>query len=92
MKNANVYEVKYEALTQSEHRGNHRKTAKPEWALNNTPIHVLSNGTARAAIDKAEKFLLTDVTRFEDEFGRPFIERTLKVRITSCERVLKLDA
>lgn len=88
----NVYEVKYEALTQSEHQGNRRKIGKPGWSLNNNAIHIVANGTARTAIDKAEGFLLSRVTQFEGEFGRPMLERTLKVKITSCERVLTLDA
>lgn len=88
----NVYEVKYEALTQSEHKGNHKKTGRPAWSLNNTPIHVRANGTAREAIDRAEDFLLSRAEPYETEYGEPLIERTLKVRVTSCERVLTLDA
>ena len=87
----NVYEVKFEALTQSEHRGNHKKTGRPEWSVNNE-IHILANGTVRGAVEKAEKFLLSRVEPYTDEYGVPLIERTLKVRITSCERVLTLDA
>lgn len=90
--NNNVYEVKYEVLTQCEHKGNHRKTDKPTWSLNNTAIHILANGTAKAAIDKAEKFLLSRVEPFKSEYGEPMVERTLKVRVISCERVLTLDA
>lgn len=88
----NVYAVRYEALNQSEHKGNHRKTGKPVWSTNNDAVHIEANGTARAAIDKAEEFLLSRVEPFTTEYGEPMIERTLKVRITSCERVLTLDA
>lgn len=87
----NVYEVKFEALTQSEHRGNHRKVGKPDWSINNL-IHITANGTVRGALEKAEKFLLARVEPFDGEFGERMLERTLKVKVTSCERVLTLDA
>lgn len=87
-----VYEVKFEALTQSEHKGNRRKIKTPSWSPNNEVVHILANGTVKGAIDKAERFLLSRVEEYTDEFGAPLIERTLKVKVTSCERVLKLDA
>jgi hypothetical protein len=86
----NVYEVKYEALTQSEHKGNHRKAGKPGWS--NGEVHVVANGTVIGALMKAEKFLLARVERYDDEYGAPMVERTLQVKLTSCERLLTLDA
>jgi predicted acyltransferase (DUF342 family) len=85
----NVYEVKYQILTRDEHAGNHRKVAGTVWS--NGDIHVLANGTVRGAIEKAEKFLLSKVDKFNTEYGEPMLQRTLKVRVTSCERVLTLD-
>jgi hypothetical protein len=87
----NVYEVKYEAQTQSEHEGNHRKIGRPGWSPGEV-VHIEANGTVRGALEKAEKFLLSRVESFTDEYGAPLIQRTLKVRVTSCERVLTLDA
>lgn len=82
----NVYEVRYEALVRNvgQRRGS--------WSFNNEPIHVLANGTAKAAISKAERHLLKQRTPYTDEQGRRRIEVTDKVRVTSCERVLSIDA
>ena len=90
MANKNVYEVKYQILTRDEHAGNHRKVAGAVWS--NGDIHVLANGTVQGAIEKAEEFLLSKVEQFKTEYGEPMLQRTLKVRVTSCNHVLTLDA
>lgn len=87
----NVYEVKFEALTQGEHKGNHKKTGPAQWSHNNE-IHITANGTVRGALEKAEHFILSRLEAFTSEYGEPMVERTLKVRITSCQRILTLDA
>jgi hypothetical protein len=82
----NVYQVRYEVLARNldQKRGT--------WALNNEPIHVLANGTAKAAISKAERYLLKQRNSYTDDAGRRRTEVHDKVRITSCERVLSIDA
>lgn len=82
----NVYEVKYEVLARNldQKRGT--------WALNNEPIHVLANGTAKAAIVKAERHILKQRESYTDDDGRRRTQVHDKVRITSCERVLSIDA
>ena len=87
----NVYKVEFEMLTQNQNKGTLKKK-RPDWQYNNEAIRVLSNGTVQAAVKKAERFLLSRVEPWEDDDGTPMIERTLKVRITSCEHVLTLDA
>lgn len=82
----NVYEVKYEVLARNidQKRGT--------WSVNNEPIHVLANGTAKAAIAKAERYLLKQRSSYTDDDGRRRIQVNDKVRVTSCERVLSIDA
>jgi hypothetical protein len=81
----NVYEVKYEALVQD------LPKKKRYWAKGNEAIHVLANGSARAAIQKAERHLRKQKTRWTDEDGAKRIEITHQVVVTSCERVLSID-
>lgn len=82
----NVYEVRYEVLVRNVGR------KRGSWSLKNEPIHIIANGTAKAAIAKAERHLLKKRTSFTDEHGYRFVEVTDKVRVTSCERILSIDA
>jgi hypothetical protein len=91
MATRNVYEVQFEAMTQEEFAGNHKKTGAPGWSREE-PIHVFANGTVMAAVSKAEQFLLARVEKYQNEEGVPMLLRTLKVRVTSCERIVTLDA
>lgn len=81
----NVYEVRYEALVQDLPKK--RKT----WTTNNEPLHVLANGSAKAAIEKAERYLLRQKTNWTDDDGKKRTEICLRARVTSCERLLSID-
>jgi hypothetical protein len=81
----NVYEVKYESLVQD------LPKKKRYWVKDNETIHVLANGSAKAAIKRAERHLLKRKTHWTDEGGEKRVEVTLEVVVTSCERVLSID-
>jgi hypothetical protein len=81
----NVYEIRYEALIQDL-----PKKAKT-WVTNNESLHVLANGSAKAAIEKAERHLLKKKDRWTDDDGKKRLEICLKVRVTSCERLVSID-
>lgn len=81
----NVYEVKYEALVQD------LPKKKKYWAKDNETIHVLANGSAKAAIKKAERHLLKQKLNWTDDDNQKRVEITHEVVVTSCERVLSID-
>ena len=82
----NVYEVKFDELV----------TYLPQqkratWEKNNNPIHVLANGDAMKAVEKAKRHRLKSRYAFWDENGRKVTEVVQKVRLVSVERVLTVD-
>jgi hypothetical protein len=81
----NVYEVSYEALCKND--GEKRGV----WS-NEDDVHILANGSVDGAIKKARSFLLKRRTRWVDDDGKKRVERVMKVRITSCRRVMTLNA
>lgn len=85
----NVYEVQFQIETQDKEE-HAKKWGKKEWSRAE-PIHVLTNGDAIDAAEKARAHILRQKPEVYDGDDGKMVQRTVDVRVTKAEYLCTLD-
>ena len=85
----NVYEVESAIQTQDKKEGD-KKWGKKEWSRAE-PLHVLTNGDAIDAAEKARAHILRQKPEAFDGDDGKMVQRTVDVRVTKAEYICTLD-
>lgn len=84
-----VYEVEFQIETQDK-KEHDKKWGKKEWSRAE-PTHVLTNGDAGDATEKARGHILRQKPEVYDGDEGTMVQRTVDVRVTKAEYLCTID-